>query len=84
MPEMSIGQLAKRATVPVDTVRYYERSGLLAPAHRNAAGYRHYGDVELRRLRFIRRAKALGFGYPESGVGLGFWRGVTHTSRTGF
>ena len=61
MPEMSIGQLAKRATVPVDTVRYYERSGLLAPAHRNAAGYRHYGDVELRRLRFIRRAKALGF-----------------------
>ncbi|UXI70683.1 heavy metal-responsive transcriptional regulator [Tahibacter amnicola] len=58
---MSIGQLAKRAGVPIDTVRYYERNGLLTPAHRTAAGYRHYGDRQLKRLRFIRRAKALGF-----------------------
>jgi DNA-binding transcriptional MerR regulator len=61
MPAFSIGQLAKRAGVGIDTVRYYERNGLLAPADRLASGYRRYGDVELKRLRFIRRAKALGF-----------------------
>ncbi|WP_313913618.1 heavy metal-responsive transcriptional regulator [Tahibacter sp.] len=58
---MSIGQLARQAGVGIDTVRYYERDGLLAPAGRLASGYRRYGAVELRRLRFIRRAKALGF-----------------------
>jgi len=61
MPAFRIGQLAKRAGVGIDTVRYYERNGLLAPAGRLASGYRRYGDVELKRLRFIRRAKALGF-----------------------
>lgn len=58
---LSIGQVAKRANVGIDTVRYYEREGLVAPAGRLASGYRRYGDTELRRLRFIRRAKALGF-----------------------
>jgi MerR family copper efflux transcriptional regulator len=58
---MSIGQLARSAGVATDTVRYYERSGLLAPAARLASGYRRYGRAELKRLRFIRRAKALGF-----------------------
>jgi Zn(II)-responsive transcriptional regulator len=57
----SIGQLARRAGVAIDTVRYYERNQLLDPAGRLASGYRRYGDGELRRLRFIRRAKALGF-----------------------
>ena len=61
MPTFSIGQLAKRAGVAIDTVRYYEHGGLLAPAGRLASGYRRYGEPELRRLRFIRRAKALGF-----------------------
>ena len=61
MSAMSIGQLAQRAGVAIDTVRYYERSGLLAPAARLASGYRRYGSAELKRLRFIRRAKALGF-----------------------
>lgn len=61
MNSLSIGQLAKRAGVGVDTVRYYERDGLLAPAGRMASGYRRYGETELKRLRFIRRAKALGF-----------------------
>lgn len=65
MPGISIGQLARRAGVPIDTVRYYERNGLLAPADRTAAGYRQYGGIELRRLRFIRRAKALGFSLEE-------------------
>ncbi len=60
MSNLSIGQLAKRAGVAIDTVRYYERNQLLAPAGRLASGYRRYGDAELKRLCFIRRAKALG------------------------
>jgi len=61
MSTMSIGQLANHAGVAIDTVRYYERSDLLEPAGRLASGYRRYGAAELKRLRFIRRAKALGF-----------------------
>ena len=61
MNSLSIGQLAQRAGVAIDTVRYYERNALLAPAGRLASGYRRYGETELKRLRFIRRAKALGF-----------------------
>lgn len=61
MNQLSIGQLAQRAGVAIDTVRYYERNQLLAPAGRLASGYRRYGDRELKRLLFIRRAKALGF-----------------------
>jgi Zn(II)-responsive transcriptional regulator len=61
MPTFSIGQLAKRAGVAIDTVRYYERNQLLTPAARLQSGYRRYGDMELKRLRFIRRAKSLGF-----------------------
>jgi DNA-binding transcriptional MerR regulator len=61
MESIGIGALAKRARVRVDTVRYYERSGLLAPRSRLASGYRRYTKVELAQLRFIRRAKALGF-----------------------
>ena len=57
----SIGQLATRAGVNIDTVRYYERDGLLSSAGRLASGYRRYGEAELKRLRFIRRAKVLGF-----------------------
>jgi MerR family transcriptional regulator, copper efflux regulator len=65
MDSIGIGALAKRAGVRIDTVRYYERSGLLAPRTRLASGYRRYGDVELSRLRFIRRAQALGFTLKE-------------------
>ena len=61
MSNLGIGQLAKRAGVAIDTVRYYERNHLLSPSTRLASGYRRYGDAELKRLRFIRRAKALGF-----------------------
>ena len=61
METIGIGALAKRAGVRIDTVRYYERSGLLAPKARLATGYRRYGKVEVARLHFIRRAQALGF-----------------------
>jgi len=65
MSSMSIGTLAKKAGVRIDTVRYYERSGLLAPRSRLASGYRRYSDLELARLRFIRRAQMLGFKLKE-------------------
>ena len=58
---MQIGQLAKRAGVPIDTVRYYERNGILPPPERQASGYRAYDQRDVERLRFLRRAKALGF-----------------------
>jgi MerR family copper efflux transcriptional regulator len=65
MATYRIGQLAQLAGVAVDTLRYYERNDLLAPEARMASGYRRYGETELRRLRFIRRAKALGFSLDE-------------------
>lgn len=58
---MKIGQLAQRSGVNIDTVRYYERQGLLPRAQRLASGYRVYGENDVKRLRFVRRAKALGF-----------------------
>jgi len=66
MKPMRIGTLAKRAGVRIDTVRYYERSGLLKPRGRLASGYRQYTELELARLRFIRRAQALGFSLHEA------------------
>lgn len=65
MDSIGIGTLAKRAGVRVDTVRYYERNGLLAPYRRLASGYRRYGELEVSRLRFIRRAQTLGFTLKE-------------------
>lgn len=64
---VNIGQLARQAGVPIDTVRYYERQHLLATAQRTAGGYRVFSDTDLTRLRFIRRAKALGFTLEEIG-----------------
>ena len=65
MDSIGIGALAKRGGVRIDTVRYYERNGLLAPKTRLESGYRRYGSTEVARLRFIRRAQALGFTLKE-------------------
>ncbi len=64
---MTIGELAARLGVNVQTVRYYERRGLLVPAERRASGYRAYTDAAVERLRFIRRAQELGFTLAEIG-----------------
>ena len=61
----TIGQLARAAGVNVETIRYYERRGLLQRPRKPARGYRRYGDEMLERLRFIRRAKRLGFALDE-------------------
>jgi MerR family transcriptional regulator, copper efflux regulator len=65
MDSIGIGTLARRAGVSIDTIRYYERGGLLAPKARLASGYRRYSELEVARLRFIRRAQALGFSLKE-------------------
>jgi MerR family copper efflux transcriptional regulator len=58
---MTIGKLAKQANVGVDTIRYYERQGLLPRVQRAQSGYRLYSQDDADRLSFIRRAKSLGF-----------------------
>jgi MerR family mercuric resistance operon transcriptional regulator len=64
----TIGRLASAAGVHVETVRYYERRGLLEqPARSPGGGYRSYSDDDLWRLQFIGRAKALGFTLAEIG-----------------
>lgn len=57
---MKIGAFAQAGQVPADTIRYYEKIGLLTAGHRNEAGYRVYGEQQLATLRFIRSAKQLG------------------------
>jgi len=64
---MQIGKLAKQAGVSVQTIRFYERRGLLPNPQRKESGYRIYGEEDLRRLRFIRQAKALRFALEEIG-----------------
>jgi MerR family mercuric resistance operon transcriptional regulator len=59
--QFTIGRLARKARIPVTTVRYYERIGLLVPEQRSCGNYRLYGLTSLRRLRFIRAAQAIGF-----------------------
>jgi MerR family mercuric resistance operon transcriptional regulator len=60
-----IGALSRSANVHIETIRYYERIGLLAAPTRTAAGYRSYGLEHLKRLSFIRRARELGFSLDE-------------------
>lgn len=57
----TIGQLARQVGVPVSTVRYYERAGLLPRPSRSPSGYRLYDAHDLERLRFIRSAQSVGF-----------------------
>lgn len=64
-PHFTIGTVARRAGVGIDTIRYYEREALLPQPTRRASGYRDYGVDVIERLRFIRRAKDLGFRLDE-------------------
>ncbi|EIM02090.1 heavy metal-responsive transcriptional regulator [Rhodanobacter thiooxydans] len=65
IPSLTIGAVAKRVGVAIDTIRYYEREGLLPEPQRRASGYRSYGESAVVQLRFIRRAKDLGFTLEE-------------------
>ncbi len=61
----TIGKLAKQSGIGVETLRYYERRGLLKPLRRTASGYRIYNAEAGQRLQFVRRAQALGFSLDE-------------------
>ena len=65
MDNLTIGALARAGGVHVETVRYYQRRGLMAEPKRQTGSVRRYGDEAVRRLRFIRRAQDLGFTLEE-------------------
>lgn len=67
MNTLSIGQLAKEASVTVETLRFYEKRGLIAPPRRSESGYRQYPPDSIKRVRFIQHAKEVGFTLKDIG-----------------
>jgi MerR family mercuric resistance operon transcriptional regulator len=65
MDGLTIGEVAERARVHIETLRYYERRGLVASPPRSIANYRLYPEDAVRRVRFIKRAQELGFTLKE-------------------
>ena len=67
MNPLSIGQVANATGVTVETIRFYEKQGLVAAPRRSPSGYRQYPEETVRRVRFIQRAKEVGFTLSEIG-----------------
>ncbi len=81
MDAMTIGQAAQRSGVPPKTIRYYESVGLVSPAARGENNYRGYGEREVDTLRFINRARGLGFSLKEIEALLALYRDRRRPSR---
>jgi MerR family transcriptional regulator, copper efflux regulator len=77
---MNIGQAAQRSGVSAKMVRHYESLGMLPTVARTDAGYRQYGDKEVHTLRFIRRARDLGFSMAEIAELLKLWQNQRRSS----
>jgi len=77
---MNIGAAAQAAGVSPKMIRHYEQSGLIPRAARTASGYRIYGESEVHALRFVRRARVLGFSMKEIRDLLGLWRNRRRSS----
>jgi MerR family mercuric resistance operon transcriptional regulator len=67
MNTITIGKVAKQAGIGIETIRFYERTGLLEEPPRNDSGYRQYPPEAVVKLRFIKKAKQLGFSLQEIG-----------------
>jgi MerR family transcriptional regulator, copper efflux regulator len=78
---MTIGQAAQRSGVPQKTIRYYESIGLVTPTSRRENNYRTYGDEEIEFLRFINRARRLGFSLKEVQQLIALYRDRKRSSR---
>lgn len=65
MKKLTIGQLAKQTQVSIDTLRYYEKEGIITPPERTESGYRQYSEDYIDRLIFIKKAQELGFSLTE-------------------
>jgi Cu(I)-responsive transcriptional regulator len=76
----NIGQAASQSGVSAKMVRHYESLGLLPAVHRTDAGYRQYGEKEVHTLRFIRRARTLGFSMLEIAELLKLWQNQQRAS----
>jgi MerR family copper efflux transcriptional regulator len=70
---MNIGEAAAASGVTAKTIRHYEDIGLLPKARRTMSGYRTYRDEDVHALRFVRRARELGFSLPEIKMLIGLW-----------
>lgn len=79
---MNIGEAAHRSGVSAKMVRHYESLGLLPPVARTDSGYRQYGDNEVHVLRFIKRARELGFSMAQIAELVGLWRNRRRSSAT--
>lgn len=77
---MNIGEASKASSVSAKMIRYYEQIGLIPPADRTGAGYRAYSQADVHRLRFIRRARDLGFSVAEITDLLGLWNDTSRHS----
>ncbi|MBY6059563.1 MULTISPECIES: Cu(I)-responsive transcriptional regulator [Leisingera] len=77
---MNIGEAANKSGVSAKMIRYYEQTGLIPPAQRTASGYREYYEKDVHMLRFIRRARDLGFSVEEIGELLGLWTSKSRKS----
>jgi len=71
---MHIGTVAKKSGIAAKTIRYYESIGLIESAERTESGYRVYGQRDVETLRFIQRARSLGFSVADVGNLLALWR----------
>jgi MerR family copper efflux transcriptional regulator len=78
---MTIGEAAARSRVPTKTIRYYEEAGIIKPAARSENHYRIYSDADVQTLRFVQRARALGFSLKDVAELLELYRDRKRASR---